>query len=48
MEHRCFLCAKNFFEKSEKLFTKAGTYLNFGPVLYMDGDKAVIIFFKCH
>lgn len=35
---------KKTFEKSEKIFTKAGTFLNFGPVLYMDGDKATIIF----
>ena len=35
---------KNIFEKSEKFFMNTGTFLNFDPVLYMDGDKAVIIF----
>lgn len=35
---------KNIFEKSENFFTNAGTFLNFDPVLYMDGDKATIIF----
>ena len=39
-----FFMIKNIFEKSEKFFMNTGTFLNFDPVLYMDGDKAVIIF----
>ena len=30
---------KNIFEKSEKLFTNAGTFLNFDLVLYMESKK---------
>lgn len=30
---------KNIFEKSEKFFAKAGTFLNFDPVLYMESKK---------